>query len=111
MSEKDLQALLTKILNEQLKEVVAVFQANQPTETSRVTALLKEVVVKELEPIKQHLKKQDHEIKEIKENVKTISLETQPFVDGKKTISNIFKFILWTSPIAVIYSLYKWLKI
>lgn len=111
MSEKDLQALLTKILNQQLKEIVAVFQANQPTETSRVTALLKEVVVKELEPIKQHLTKQDNEIREIKENIKTITSETQPFVDGKKTISNIFKFILWTSPIAVIYSLYKWFKI
>lgn len=111
MSEKDLQALLTRTLNEQLKEVVAIFQANQPTEISRVTALMKEILIKELEPIKQHLTKQDAEIKEIKENIKTITLETQPLVDGKKTVSNIFKFILWSSPIAIIYSLYKWLRI
>lgn len=111
MSEKDLQALLTKTLNEQLKEIVAVFQANQPTETSRVTALLKEVVVKELVPVKEHLKNQDVVIKDIQGKLDKLTADTEPLVEGKKTATNIFKFITWSSPLAIIYGLLKWLKI
>lgn len=111
MSEKDLQALLTKTINEQLKEVVAVFQANQPTETSRVTALLKEVVVKELVPVKEHLKNQDVVIKDIQGKLDKLTADTEPLVEGKKTATNIFKFITWSSPLAIIYGLLKWLKI
>lgn len=109
--DKHILNVVKQVLNEELKSIVAIFQANQPTETSRVTALLKEVVVKELVPVKEHLKNQDVVIKDIQGKLDKLTADTEPLVEGKKTATNIFKFITWSSPLAIIYGLLKWLKI
>lgn len=103
--------MIKEVLNEELRSIITIFQANQPTESSRMTRLVSDVVSKELQPIKEHLSKQDIEIKQINEKLSKLTSDTEPLVEGKKTVSSIFKFILWSSPIAVIYTFYKWLKL
>jgi hypothetical protein len=43
--------------------------------------------------------------------VNKISTDTAPLVEGKNTFSSIFKFVLWSSPLAIIYGAFKWLKL
>lgn len=113
MSEKDKNILniVRQVLNEELKGIVAILQANQPTETSRMTRLVAETLDKSLVPIKEHLGKQDVIISDIQTKLEKLTNDTEPLVEGKKTASSIFKFITWSSPVAIIYGLYKWLKL
>lgn len=110
-NDKHILSLVKQVLNEELRSIVSVFQANQPTETSKVTHLISEVIIRELQPIKEHLSKQDSEIKDIKDKIELLTKDTAPLVEGKKTVSSIFKFVLWGSPIGIVYGFYKWLKL
>ena len=120
MSDKDKHILevVRQVLNEELNAIVAIFKANQPEESSRMVRLVSDTVKKELEPIIDHLNRQDIEIQEIKstqvktnEKLDKVTTETAPLVEGKNTASSIFKFVAWTSPLAIIYGVLKWLKI
>lgn len=117
-SDKHILAVVKQVLNEELKSIVAIFQANQPTESSRMTRLVSEVVEKAITPVREHLNKQDIEIQEIKsaqeainKKLDKVTKETAPLVEGKNTFSSILKFAIYTSPLALIYGAYKWLNI
>lgn len=113
MSEKDKHILnvVKQVLNEELKAIVAVLQANQPTETSRMTRLVSDTIETSLKPIKEHLNNQDVAIAYIQEKLEKLTKDTEPLVEGKKTASNIFRFVGWASPVAIIYGALKWAKI
>lgn len=40
--------------------------------------------------------------------VNTLTKDTEPLVEGKKAASSIFKFLLWTAPVAIIWGAIKW---
>ena len=109
--EKHILNIVKQVLSEELKSIVAILQANQPTETSKVTRLVSETIEKSLIPIKEHLTNQDIEMGEIKKNLKKLTDDTNPLVEGKNTVSNIFKFILWSVPLGIGYTFLKWLKL
>lgn len=113
MSDKDKHILeiVRQVLSEELHSIVAVLQANQPTETSRMTRLVTEAIEKANIPIKEHLNKQDAEIEKINEKLDKVTTETAPLVEGKNTVSSLLKFILWSVPFGIGYSFFKWLKI
>jgi hypothetical protein len=54
---------------------------------------------------------QNKEIQDIKGKLTTLTTDTEPLIEGKKTVSSVFKFILWSSPLAIIYGFLKWLKL
>lgn len=43
--------------------------------------------------------------------VNKLSTDTAPLVEGKNTVSSLFKFVLWSAPLALIYGAIKWLKL
>jgi hypothetical protein len=109
--EKHILNIVRQVLNEELKSIVAILQANQPTESSRMARLVTDIVVKEVKPIMDHLNTQDIEIGEIKKNLTKLTDDTSPLVEGKNTATSIFKFALWSAPIALIYGALKWSKL
>ena len=109
--EKHILQIVKQVFNEELKAIIAVLQANQPTETSRMTRLVSEAIEKANIPIKEHLNSQDAEIKKINEKLDKVTTETAPLVEGKNTVSSLLKFILWSVPLGIGYSFFKWLKI
>lgn len=47
----------------------------------------------------------------VDDKVNSLKTDTAPLVEGKNTFSSIFKFVLWSSPLAIIYGALKWAKL
>lgn len=109
--DKHILNVVKQVLNEELKSIVAIFQANQPTESSRMARLVSDTIETSLKPIKEHLNNQDVAIADIQTKLQKLTTDTEPLVEGKKTASNIFRFVAWASPLAIIYGALKWAKI
>lgn len=109
--DKHILNVVKQVLNEELKSIVAIFKANQPEESSRIARLVSETIETSLKPVKEHLNNQDVAIAYIQEKLEKLTTDTEPLVEGKKTASNIFRFVGWASPVAIIYGALKWAKI
>lgn len=112
MSNEDLKIIkvVEEVFEKKLKEVVTIFQTNQPTETSRVTGLIKQ----ELEPIKAHLEKQDKEFGEKFSNIEIKLNSLEPVGRGVRFFNGLRDFASYVAPYGIlgaiataIYKLFK----
>lgn len=90
MSEKDKHILdiVRQVLNEELKGIVSILQANQPTETSRMTRLVSETIEKSLVPVKEHLNNQDVVINDIQNSHNDFKKDLEPIIKAFKDSEN-----------------------
>lgn len=107
MSNDELKIIkvVEEVFEKKLKEIITIFKTNQPTENSRVAGLIKQ----ELQPIRDHLEKQDREFGGKFTNIENKIEALNPVSDFIFIARKVRRFLVWLSPIIGL-GLYKIFK-